>query len=82
MSFRLFLVVLALLYLASVLYVHWRGRERLSFKRQLVDHSGFFAPYNVLMQRVANRSHPENIADGDSDAMLRSYQQGRPWEHY
>lgn len=34
------------------------------------------------MQRVANRSHPENIADGDSDAMLRSYQQGRPWEHY
>src|SRR5690606_34355901 len=26
-----------------------RGRVRLSLKRQFLDHSGFFAPYNVLM---------------------------------
>jgi beta-hydroxylase len=48
-SFRLILLVLVLLYLASVLFVHLRGRVRLPFKRQLLDHSGFFAPYNVLM---------------------------------
>jgi len=41
-------VVLALI-LASVLYVHFRGRVRLPFfRRQLTDHSSFFAPYNVL----------------------------------
>jgi beta-hydroxylase len=33
-SFRLILLVLVLLYLASVLFVHLRGRVRLPFKRQ------------------------------------------------
>ena len=33
----------------SALYVHFRGRERLRFGRQLLDHSTFIAPYNVLM---------------------------------
>ena len=36
-------------YVGAVLAVHLRGRERLRFDRQLVDHSGLFAPYNVLM---------------------------------
>lgn len=49
LSFRLILLILLGLYLASVLYVHLRGRKRLKFGRQLVDHSGLFAPYNVLM---------------------------------
>ena len=35
--------------LACVLYVHYRGRVRLSFRRQLTDHSTFLAPYNVLI---------------------------------
>jgi len=48
-SFRLILLILVLLYVACVLYVHLRGRERLKFGRQLVDHSGLFAPYNLLM---------------------------------
>ncbi|MEP7042881.1 MAG: aspartyl/asparaginyl beta-hydroxylase domain-containing protein [Dokdonella sp.] len=48
-SFRLVLLILVLLYVASVLYVHLRGRARLKFGRQLVDHSGLFAPYNLLM---------------------------------
>ena len=37
-------------FVSSVLYLHLRGRERLSFKRQLTDHSTFLAPYNTLIQ--------------------------------
>src|SRR5579863_8503249 len=36
-------------FLASALYVHFRGRVRFKFTRQLTDHSTFMAPYNVLM---------------------------------
>ena len=49
MSLRLIVLVLVALYFASVLAVHLRGRVRLRFGRQLFGHSGFFAPYNVLM---------------------------------
>jgi beta-hydroxylase len=42
-----FLLVYA--YLASVCYVHFRGQVRLRFGRQLTEHSGLFAPFNVLM---------------------------------
>jgi beta-hydroxylase len=34
---------------ASTLYVHFRGKERLRFARQLGDHSTYLSPYNVLM---------------------------------
>ena len=34
---------------ASTVYVHFRGRERLRLGRQLGDHSTYLAPYNVLM---------------------------------
>jgi beta-hydroxylase len=34
---------------ACALFVHYRGRERHRFHRQLTDHSTFMAPYNVLM---------------------------------
>jgi hypothetical protein len=47
-NFRLVLLALIVLYVASVLFVHFRGRVRLSLKRQLTDHSGLFAPYNVF----------------------------------
>jgi beta-hydroxylase len=33
---------------ASALAIHFRGRERLKFLRQLTDHSTFMAPYNCL----------------------------------
>jgi beta-hydroxylase len=46
---RLILLALVVLYVLCVLVVHLRGRARLHFGRQLLDHSGFFAPYNVLM---------------------------------
>lgn len=58
-SVRLIIVVLIAIYIASVLYVHLRGRVRLRFARQLLDHSGLFAPYNVLMYAFsAVRSQP------------------------
>jgi beta-hydroxylase len=36
-------------FLASALYVHFRGRVRHKFTRQLTDHSTFMAPYNALI---------------------------------
>ncbi|WP_304598387.1 aspartyl/asparaginyl beta-hydroxylase domain-containing protein [Luteibacter sp. OK325] len=38
-----------ILFTLCVLLVHLRGRSRLRFDRQLVDHSALFAPYNLLM---------------------------------
>ncbi len=46
---RLFLLLLLSLFVLCVLLVHLRGRSRLRFDRQLVDHSAVFAPYNLLM---------------------------------
>ena len=40
---------LILLFVASILYVHLRGKARLPVLRQFVNHSAFFAPYNALM---------------------------------
>ena len=36
-------------FIASTVYVHFRGRVRLRFFRQLMDHSTFMAPINCLM---------------------------------
>lgn len=33
----------------SALFIHFRGRVRLKFSRQLTDHSTFMAPYNALV---------------------------------
>jgi beta-hydroxylase len=48
---QLFAPQLVLLYVlvASTVYVHYRGKLRLRFARQLGDHSTYLAPYNVLM---------------------------------
>src|SRR3981189_3983796 len=36
-------------FLASAIAVHFRGKVRLGFWRQVSDHSTLMAPYNVLM---------------------------------
>jgi len=36
-------------FVAATMVVHFRGRERLKFARQLTDHSTLLAPYNVIM---------------------------------
>jgi beta-hydroxylase len=42
-------ILLVVLFVASVLYVHFRGRVRHKFSRQLKDHSTFLAPINALL---------------------------------
>ena len=42
-------LIIVLVFLSSVMYVHFRGRVRHKFFKQLVDHSAFLAPYNVLV---------------------------------
>ena len=49
LSPRLVLLIVFALFVLCVLLVHLRGRARLRFDRQLVDHSAIFAPYNLLM---------------------------------
>ncbi len=46
---RLILLAVLASFALCVLLVHLRGRVRLRFDRQLVDHSAIFAPYNLLM---------------------------------
>lgn len=36
-------------FIASALFIHYRGRVRHSFSRQLTDHSTLLAPYNAIM---------------------------------
>jgi beta-hydroxylase len=49
LSLRLIIIAIVAVYVLCVLYIHLRGRARLRFSRQVLDHSGLFAPYNVLM---------------------------------
>jgi beta-hydroxylase len=37
------------LYFLSILHIHFRGKVRLPFMRQLFDHSSFMAPINLFM---------------------------------
>jgi beta-hydroxylase len=36
-------------FVGSGLYIHYRGRDRMKFRRQVTDHSTFLAPYNCLV---------------------------------
>ena len=48
------------LFIASAVYIHYRGRIRHGFFRQLTDHSSLMAPYNALMylfSAVPNRPY-------------------------
>ena len=50
------------LFIAAGVYVHYRGRVRHGFFRQLTDHSTLMAPYNALMymfSAVPNRPYVE-----------------------
>ncbi|HXH37893.1 MAG TPA: aspartyl/asparaginyl beta-hydroxylase domain-containing protein [Thermoanaerobaculia bacterium] len=66
------LVVLALL-AGCALYIHFRGRVRHGFVRQLTDHSTFLAPYNVLvtMFSAVPRQPIQKVSDFPELAPLR-----------
>ncbi|HEX7769436.1 MAG TPA: aspartyl/asparaginyl beta-hydroxylase domain-containing protein [Dokdonella sp.] len=74
---RLTLLTLAALYVLSVLIVHLRGRVRLRLGRQLLDHSGFFAPYNVFMyafSAVPAKPYLDRRAFGHLDPLRDQWQ--------
>jgi beta-hydroxylase len=62
-------------FLGSVLYLHYRGRERLSFRRQLTDHSAFLAPYNALIELASGQTTRPllDVADFPQLAPLREH---------
>src|SRR5439155_14046392 len=66
-----FLVLYA--FVASSLYVHFRGRVRHRLLRQLGDHSTLMAPYNVLMYlfSAVPRTPIQNVKDFPELAQLR-----------
>src|SRR6476659_6430643 len=84
------LLSLLLLLVMSALYVHFRGKVRHKFARQLTDHSTFMAPYNALIylfSGVANKpildkqDFPEMKVLRDNwelirDEALRLYEEG------
>ena len=75
--FRLILLILVALYVASVLFVHFRGRKRLPLKRQLTDHSGLFAPYNVfayLLSAVPAKPYLDRSAFAHLDPLREHWQ--------
>ena len=74
---RLALLIFAAVYVLSVLFVHLRGRARLRFGRQLLDHSGFFAPYNVFMyafSAVPAKPYLDRSAFGHLDPLRDQWQ--------
>lgn len=44
-----FKVIAFFIYTASIIYVHFRGKERLGILRQIGDHSSLMAPVNTFM---------------------------------
>ncbi|TAN08531.1 MAG: lipid A hydroxylase LpxO [Rhodanobacteraceae bacterium] len=69
-------IVLAI-FVASALYVHFRGRERHRLVRQLTDHSTFMAPINVLMYAFSRVARTPYLAVADFPELenLRSHWQ-------
>jgi len=60
--------LLAGAYAGSALYVHFRGRERLAFMRQIADHSTFLAPYNTFVY-LASRVPTRPVLDANAFPM-------------
>lgn len=42
-------IAVVMLFLLGTMYIHFRGKVRHSFKRQLSDHSTIMAPYNIMV---------------------------------
>jgi beta-hydroxylase len=66
-----------MLFLASTLYVHLRGKARLPLLRQFVNHSALFAPYNALMylfSRVPSKPYLDRQAFPELDLLKNNWQ--------
>lgn len=45
----MYALIIISIFVISLLYAHFRGKERLKFSRQLFDHSTFLGPVNIFM---------------------------------
>src|SRR5213080_4166704 len=64
-------------FVASAMYVHYRGRVRHGFMRQLTDHSSLMAPYNALMylfSAVPNRPYVDVAQFPELDVLRQHWQ--------
>jgi beta-hydroxylase len=64
-------------FIASVVFVHFRGHIRHPFYRQLTDHSTFMAPYNMLMyafSAVPNKPFVDIGRFPELDALTSNWQ--------
>ncbi|QIV95795.1 beta-hydroxylase [Allofrancisella inopinata] len=53
-------MIIIYIIIISAIYIHYRGQARLTFFRQLTDHSTFFAPINVFMyifSKISNKPY-------------------------
>ena len=68
-------LLVLLLFIVPVTYVHFRGNVKHSFLRQLIDHSAFLAPYNVLMYLFSRVSAKPILDAGEfaESAILRDH---------
>ena len=69
--------ILLYVYIASTMYVHYRGRVRHGFFRQVTDHSTLMAPYNALMylfSAVPNRPYVEVSAFPELAPLAENWQ--------
>ncbi|KFE45111.1 aspartyl/asparaginyl beta-hydroxylase domain-containing protein [Pseudomonas syringae] len=66
-----------MLFLASTLYVHLRGKARLPLLRQFVNHSALFAPYNALMylfSKVPSKPYLNRQAFPELDVLKNNWE--------
>ena len=65
------------IFVVSTMYVHFRGRIRLGFWRQLTDHSSFMAPINCffyLFSKVPSRPYLEVAQVADLKLLMDNWQ--------
>ncbi|SFU39424.1 lipid A hydroxylase LpxO [Pseudoduganella namucuonensis] len=70
-------LTLVSVYLLSVFHIHFRGRVRLPFLRQLFDHSSFMAPINLFMHlfsRVPGRPYLALEQFGELEPLRRNWE--------
>jgi beta-hydroxylase len=45
----MYAIIIVTIFVISLLYTYFRGKERLKLSRQLFDHSTFLGPVNMFM---------------------------------
>lgn len=72
-----FKLLIVAIFVVSTMYVHFRGRIRLGFWRQLTDHSSFMAPINCffyLFSKVPSRPYLEVAHVADLKLLMDNWQ--------